>query len=196
MARPAAWRWSKSRTCGLLGGRFGLRIGRAGRRASNAALPLGSSKQTGSERIDYDPVYEGRSPWQLLPSIDHPIDPARCLVTGTGLTHLGSAKNRQAMHAAAASEMNDSMKMFTWGVEGGRPAPAASASRRNGSTRALDRSCARRANRSTCRRTRKTAARRRKSPEFTSSPPTERRDGSAWRSATSSPTTSSKSGTT
>ncbi len=80
-------------------------------------------EQTGSERIDYDPVYEGRSPWQLLPSIDHPIDPARCLVTGTGLTHLGSAKNRQAMHAAAASEMNDSMKMFTWGVEGGRPAP-------------------------------------------------------------------------
>lgn len=80
-------------------------------------------EQAGDERIDYDPVYEGRSPWRLLPPIDHPVDPARCLVTGTGLTHLGSAKNRQAMHAAAASEMNDSMKMFTWGVEGGRPAP-------------------------------------------------------------------------
>jgi hypothetical protein len=55
-----------------------------------------------------------------LAPIDHP-EPARCLVSGTGLTHLGSAKNRNAMHAASNSE-TDSMKMFRWGVERGRPA--------------------------------------------------------------------------
>jgi hypothetical protein len=38
------------------------------------------------------------------------------------LTHLGSAKNRQAMHSASEAELNDSMKMFKWGVEGGKPA--------------------------------------------------------------------------
>ena len=55
--------------------------------------------------------------------MDHPSEPARCLVSGTGLTHLGSAKNRQAMHSAGEAELNDSMKMFQWGVEGGKPAP-------------------------------------------------------------------------
>ena len=73
--------------------------------------------------MDYDPVYFGKSEWKLLPPIDHPIEPARCLVSGTGLTHLGSAKNRQAMHSASETEMNDSMKIFRWGVEGGKPAP-------------------------------------------------------------------------
>jgi len=77
------------------------------------------------EALDYDPVYLGRSSWKLLPPIDHPSDPSRCLVTGTGLTHLGSARDRQSMHAAAEEEVTDSMKMFRWGVEGGRPGPAA-----------------------------------------------------------------------
>lgn len=72
--------------------------------------------------MDYDAVYAGASDWKLLPPIDHPGDPARCLVSGTGLTHLGSAMNRQAMHSVSEAEMNDSMKMFRWGVEGGKPA--------------------------------------------------------------------------
>ncbi|HAO81081.1 MAG TPA: GguC protein, partial [Verrucomicrobia subdivision 3 bacterium] len=55
---------------------------------------------------------------------DHPDEPARCLVSGTGLTHLGSAKNRQMMHEAKESELTDSMKMYRWGVEGGQPAPS------------------------------------------------------------------------
>jgi hypothetical protein len=55
--------------------------------------------------------------------MDHPTEPSRCLVSGTGLTHLGSAKNRQAMHSASEAEMNDSMKIFKWGVERGHPAP-------------------------------------------------------------------------
>lgn len=76
-----------------------------------------------SEGLDYDAVYSGRSEWQLQSPIDHPDEPARCLVSGTGLTHLGSAKHRQAMHSATVAELNDSMKMFKWGVEGGKPSP-------------------------------------------------------------------------
>jgi len=73
--------------------------------------------------LDYDAVYHGKSEWKLLPPIHHPVEPARCLVSGTGLTHLGSAKNRNAMHEAKESELTDSMKMFRWGVEGGKPVP-------------------------------------------------------------------------
>ncbi len=72
--------------------------------------------------LDYDQVYSGKSEWKLLPPIDHPDEPARCLVSGTGLTHLGSAKNRQAMHGVNVAELNDSMKMFRWGIESGKPA--------------------------------------------------------------------------
>ena len=73
------------------------------------------------ETLDYDAVYDGRSEWRMLPAIDHPDEPACCLISGTGLTHLGSARGRQSMHAAANEELTDSMKMFRWGVEGGRP---------------------------------------------------------------------------
>jgi hypothetical protein len=75
------------------------------------------------DAIDYDPVYRGESEWRLLPPIDHPEEPTRCLVSGTGLTHLGSARDRQAMHTAAPQDLTDSMKMFRSGLEGGRPEP-------------------------------------------------------------------------
>lgn len=75
------------------------------------------------ERLDYDLVYDGKSEWQLLPPIDHPEERARCMISGTGLTHLGSARDRQSMHADARDKMTDSMKMFSWGKEGGRPEP-------------------------------------------------------------------------
>jgi hypothetical protein len=79
-----------------------------------------------AETVGYDGVYEGKSSWDILPTIDHPDDPARCLVSGTGLTHLGSARDRQAMHVKASQaeqveSLTDSMKMFRWGLEGGRP---------------------------------------------------------------------------
>lgn len=74
-----------------------------------------------TETLDYDAVYAGKSAWRLLSPIDHPADASRCLVSGTGLTHLGSAKNRAAMHEKSASELTDSMRMFRWGLEGGRP---------------------------------------------------------------------------
>ena len=62
---------------------------------------------------------EGR----LALPITHP-DPAHLHLTGTGLTHLGSASARDAMHATLQSEtLSDSMKMFRMGLDGGRPAP-------------------------------------------------------------------------
>jgi hypothetical protein len=73
------------------------------------------------ESLDYDPIYEGRSEWKILAPIDHPQEIARCLVSGTGLTHLGSARDRASMHMAKEQELTDSMKMFRWGVEAGRP---------------------------------------------------------------------------
>ena len=85
-------------------------------------VTLIQEKATG-EWLDYDSIYDGKSEWRLLPAMDHPDEPARCLVSGTGLTHLGSAKNRQAMHSASEAELNDSMKIFRWGVERGKPAP-------------------------------------------------------------------------
>jgi hypothetical protein len=58
---------------------------------------------------------------QILPPVDH-TDSARVLLTGTGLTHLGSADARDRMHAKAhAADASDSMKMFRMGLEGGKP---------------------------------------------------------------------------
>lgn len=59
----------------------------------------------------------------LLAPIDHD-DSAHLLMTGTGLTHLGSAEGRDKMHQAASSGSNltDSMRMFLEGLEGGKPA--------------------------------------------------------------------------
>jgi hypothetical protein len=46
------------------------------------------------------------------------------LLSGTGLTHLGSAEQRDRMHRAMnESSQSDSMKMFLMGVKGGKPRP-------------------------------------------------------------------------
>jgi hypothetical protein len=74
-----------------------------------------------TDSLDYDEVYSLNSGWTFLPSFDHPSEPARCLVSGTGLTHLASAANRDAMHAATS--VTDSMRMYQLGLEQGRPAP-------------------------------------------------------------------------
>ncbi len=64
---------------------------------------------------------------RVLAPIDHP-DPAHLQMTGTGLTHLGSAEGRDKMHKAALAQkdgageqLTDSMRMFLMGVEGGKP---------------------------------------------------------------------------
>jgi len=80
------------------------------------------------EVLEYGAIYNGASEWHLLAPIDVPGNPSRLTIAGTGLTHLGSAKERQAMHLAeaanaeAAETVTDSMRMFQWGVAGGRPA--------------------------------------------------------------------------
>lgn len=75
----------------------------------------------GSNAEDYGAALgEGR----VTVPIDHP-DPAHCLISGTGLSHLGSAQARDEMHAKLTSgeTLTDSMKMFQSGLEGGKPAP-------------------------------------------------------------------------
>lgn len=60
---------------------------------------------------------------EVLAPIDHP-DPAHMLLSGTGLTHSGSAQERDRMHRALSkkSQQTDSMKMFLMGLEHGKPA--------------------------------------------------------------------------
>ncbi|KMK64995.1 AraD1 family protein [Puniceibacterium sp. IMCC21224] len=68
--------------------------------------------------VDLDRLYaEGR----LLNPISH-RDPAHMHLTGTGLTHLGSAATRSSMHERAPEDETDSMKMFRMGVANGKPA--------------------------------------------------------------------------
>ncbi|HEX8296845.1 MAG TPA: AraD1 family protein [Chthoniobacteraceae bacterium] len=91
--------------------------------ASGGSLLSVVGEAATDELLEYDPIYSGSSEWRLLAPFDHPEEPARCLVSGTGLTHLGSAKNRNAMHLSNDAELTDSMRMFRSGLEGGRPAP-------------------------------------------------------------------------
>jgi hypothetical protein len=86
---------------------------------SKATLEELVSSRLSGEWIDYDQIITTQ---RLLPPLDHP-DPAHCLVTGTGLTHLGSAQARDAMHAKAEARapLTDSMRLFQRGLEGGKP---------------------------------------------------------------------------
>lgn len=79
-------------------------------------------KHLSSTVLQYDTVYSLASEWRILPAFDHPHEPARCLVAGTGLTHKASAANRDTMHDASQT-LTDSMRMYQWGLEGGRPGP-------------------------------------------------------------------------
>jgi hypothetical protein len=95
---------------------------------ANAAIAAGRNleqqvgQEPGDESLDYAGLLrDGR----VLTPLTHP-DPARVRVTGTGLTHLGSAAARDAMHQnlqdqAEAGTLTDSMKIFQWGVENGIP---------------------------------------------------------------------------
>jgi hypothetical protein len=60
---------------------------------------------------------------RVLPPLTHE-DAAHCIITGTGLTHLGSASARDSMHKKLDGEaaLTDSLRMFKQGLEGGKPA--------------------------------------------------------------------------
>ena len=58
---------------------------------------------------------------RIIAPIDH-SDPAHLTMSGTGLTHLGSADARDRMHKMAdAEKQTDSMRMLLEGVERGKP---------------------------------------------------------------------------
>jgi len=84
--------------------------------AERTSLAAAAAAAGSGDAIDLDGV-------TLLAPVDH-ADPAHLLMTGTGLTHLGSAEGRDKMHRdmAGANHQTDSMKMFLMGVEGGKPA--------------------------------------------------------------------------
>ncbi|WP_311064829.1 AraD1 family protein [Halomonas sp. DWK9] len=91
-------------------------------RSISAGQPLSDTVAAAltDTRLDYQALVDAK---RLLPPLTH-ADPAHCLVTGTGLTHLGSADTRSAMHAkaqAAEEDMTDSMRMFKLGVDSGKP---------------------------------------------------------------------------
>lgn len=88
-----------------------------------ASIERLAAGRMGSDRVDYRQLIDqGR----VLSPFAHP-DPSRLMVSGTGLTHLGSADTRDAMHrkisASQENELSDSMKMFRLGLDGGKPAP-------------------------------------------------------------------------
>ena len=87
---------------------------------SGAALATFAAGFLSGEEVDVAALArDGR----LLAPIDHP-DPAHLFLTGTGLTHLGSAESRDKMHKAATAEtLTDSMRMFKMGLEEGKPKP-------------------------------------------------------------------------
>lgn len=107
----------------LLGGCSSIYELAGGAISAGLALSQAARQRATSELLEYGPVYEERSDWRILPAIDHPGEPSRCLLSGTGLTHLGSARNRQSMHETRPEDLTDSMKIFRWGVERGRPVP-------------------------------------------------------------------------
>ena len=91
---------------------------------TNTTLEALVSDRLEDELVSYEELLAAQL---ILPPIDHP-DPAHCLVTGTGLSHLGSAQTRDEMHSkleGAPESMTDSMKMFKLGLDGGKPTSGA-----------------------------------------------------------------------
>ena len=120
---PAPWARPKARPPRGERRHERLRAGDRSGRARPDRCGRWSSKGARARRVDRDALArEGR----LLVPVDHP-DPAHLHVTGTGLTHLGSASTRDAMHKSdqqpAEAPLTDSMKMFRMGLEGGKPKP-------------------------------------------------------------------------
>jgi len=91
--------------------------------AANESVETFAAAKSPEFSLPYDEVYDCASDWRLAPPFHHPGEPARCLVTGTGLTHTASAEARQKMHGAG--EETDSIRMYRMGETGGRPMPGA-----------------------------------------------------------------------
>ena len=91
---------------------------------ANTTLESLVSNRIEDELVSYEELLAAEL---ILPPINHP-DPAHCLVTGTGLSHLGSAQTRDEMHSkleGAQETLTDSMRMFKLGLDGGKPTSGA-----------------------------------------------------------------------
>ena len=88
--------------------------------AEGTSLLAAARRLRVNEALDLDAEYADN---RFICAVDH-SDDARIILTGTGLTHLGSAEGRDKMHRAMtdASAQTDSMRMFLEGLEGGKPA--------------------------------------------------------------------------
>ncbi|MCI0919229.1 FAH family protein [Pseudomonas stutzeri] len=99
---------------------------RSTRELALAAIRNGNSlvAQIDAQGCDAGPSYRQLlDSGRVLPPLDHE-DPAHCLVSGTGLTHLGSASTRDKMHQQVEQteeKVTDTMQMFRWGMQGGKP---------------------------------------------------------------------------
>jgi hypothetical protein len=92
------------------------------RRAQKEKKKLSSlARELSAERAEnYEAALKEK---RVLSPVTHD-DPAHCIITGTGLTHLGSASARDSMHKkldAKDDALTDSLRMFKMGLEGGRP---------------------------------------------------------------------------
>ena len=90
--------------------------------AEGTGMAAAAEGRLSTQLRDYAAIARER---RLLPPITH-TDPSRLLVTGTGLTHVGSAQARDQMHQKPANAdvpASDSMKMFRLGLAGGKPTP-------------------------------------------------------------------------
>lgn len=89
---------------------------------NNGNLSEAVDKNLTDTILSYDSIYNLVSDWKLLPSFDHPLDPTKILLSGTGLTHKASAENRDKMHEQIENDkLTDSMKIYRMGVESGHP---------------------------------------------------------------------------
>lgn len=86
--------------------------------ASNKPMVGVVTDNLSTKYVDYQEIIDSN---RILSPVCHP-DPVRFWITGTGLTHAGSAATRDAMHKALEKEdLSDSMKMFKLGLENGKP---------------------------------------------------------------------------
>jgi hypothetical protein len=92
---------------------------RAGRRLEDV---LGAVVSPRPDRVPLKYAELLAADWVLPPVTEEPG--TRLLVSGTGLTHVGSVQQRDQMHqkVETAGPKSDSRKMFEIGLEGGRPA--------------------------------------------------------------------------
>ncbi len=92
---------------------------------SGTSLAELAGERLSGQMVDYDTII---SVGRLLPPLDHPYDPAHCLVSGSGMTHVASGEARDRMsHSGddSGDGGSDAMRLFRLGQEQGKPGSAA-----------------------------------------------------------------------